>query len=57
MIDGHTKLIVPNKANQPDDVIELYDLKGDPTEEKNLASDQSAKVTELTAKLDAWWKP
>jgi uncharacterized sulfatase len=57
MIDGHTKLIVPNKANQPDDVIELYDLKADPTEEKNLASDQSAKVTELTAKLDAWWKP
>ncbi len=57
MIDGHTKLIVPNKANQPDDSVELYDLKADPTEEKNLASDQSAKVTELTAKLDAWWKP
>jgi uncharacterized sulfatase len=57
IIDGHSKLIVPNKANQPDDVIELYDLKADPTEEKNLASEQATKVTELTAKLDAWWKP
>jgi uncharacterized sulfatase len=57
IIDGHSKLIIPNKANQPDDVTELYDLKADPTEEKNLASDQPAKVTELTAKLDAWWKP
>jgi arylsulfatase A-like enzyme len=57
IIDGHSKLIVPNKANQPDDSIELYDLKADPTEEKNLATDQPAKVTELTAKLDAWWKP
>jgi uncharacterized sulfatase len=57
IIDGHSKLIVPNKANQPDDVIELYDLKADPTEEKNLAGEQAAKVTELTTKLDAWWKP
>ncbi len=57
IIDGHSKLIIPNKANQPDDVVELYDLKADPTEEKNIAGEQAAKVTELTAKLDAWWKP
>jgi uncharacterized sulfatase len=57
IIDGHSKLIVPHKANQPDDIPELYDLAADPTEEKNLATDQPAKVTELTAKLDAWWKP
>ena len=57
MVDGYTKLIVPNKANQPDDSVELYDLKADPSEEKNLAADQAAKVTEMTAKLDAWWKP
>ena len=57
IIDGHSKLIVPHQANQPDDIIELYDLKADPTEEKNLAPDQPAKVTELTTKLDAWWKP
>jgi arylsulfatase A-like enzyme len=57
IIDGHSKLILPNEANQPDDVTELYDLQADPTEEKNLASEQPTKVTELTTKLDAWWKP
>lgn len=57
IIDGNLKLIVPHKANQPDDVIELYDLKADPTEEKNLAAEQPAKLAELGAKLDQWWKP
>ncbi len=57
MIEGHTKLILPNKANQPDDVIELYDLKADPTEEKNLAAERGDEVKALTSKLDAWWKP
>ena len=57
MVEGTTKLIVPNKANQPDDVVELYDLKADPTEEKNLAAESTEKVKELSAKLDAWWKP
>ncbi|MES2596476.1 MAG: sulfatase [Verrucomicrobiota bacterium] len=57
IIDGHSKLIIPDKTNQPVDVIELYDLQSDPTEEKNLATEQSEKVTNLTTKLDAWWKP
>ncbi|MFN0079694.1 MAG: sulfatase [Prosthecobacter sp.] len=57
MVEGTTKLIVPHKANQPDDVVELYDLKADPTEEKNLAADSAEKVKELSAKLDAWWQP
>ncbi|MFO1440302.1 MAG: sulfatase-like hydrolase/transferase [Verrucomicrobiaceae bacterium] len=57
IIDGNDKLIVPAKANQPDDVIELYDLQNDPTEEKNLATGQAEKVKALNAKLDAWWKP
>jgi uncharacterized sulfatase len=57
MVDGYTKLIVPNKTNQPDDSVELYDLKTDPSEEKNLAADQAAKVNGMMAKLDAWWKP
>ena len=48
---------MPAKANQPDDVTELYDLQNDPTEEKNLAADQADKVKTLQAKLDAWWKP
>lgn len=57
IVDGHTKLIVPHPANQPDDVLELYDLQTDPTEEKNIASSQPDRVKELAAKLDAWWKP
>ncbi len=57
IIDGHTKLIVPHRANQPDDVVELYDLAADPTEEKNLAGQQPERVQTLQAKLDAWWRP
>lgn len=57
IVDGHDKLIVPDKANQPNDVVELYDLQSDPTEEKNLAGDHADKVKALSAKLDAWWKP
>ncbi len=57
MIDGQMKLIVPDKTNQPKDGVELYNLATDPTEEKNLAAAEPAKVKSLTAKLDAWWKP
>ncbi len=57
IIDGQDKLIVPEKANQPNDVVELYDLNADATEEKNLASDSAEKVKALRAKLDAWWLP
>jgi arylsulfatase A-like enzyme len=57
VVDGYDKLIVPHKANQPDDVVELYDLKADPTEEKNLAAENADMVKALSAKLDAWWKP
>lgn len=57
MVDGHDMLIVPNKANQPDDVVALYDLKADPTEEKNLAADSAEKMKEMSAMLNAWWKP
>ncbi|GEP46329.1 sulfatase family protein [Brevifollis gellanilyticus] len=57
IIDGHTKLIIPDRKNQPSDVTELYDLQSDPTEEKNLAPEQADKVTALTTQLDAWWKP
>ena len=57
MIEGDMKLIVPHKANQPDDVVELYNLKADPTEEKNLATESAEKVEALSAKLNSWWKP
>lgn len=55
MIEGDWKLIVPEKRNQPNDVVELYDLGKDPHEEKNLALTESGKVDSLTKALDAWW--
>ncbi len=55
MIEGDWKLILPEKRNQPNDVVELYDLGKDPHEEKNLASANKARVDHLTKLLDAWW--
>jgi uncharacterized sulfatase len=57
MIDGYTKLIVPDLANEPDGDIELYDLKSDPHEEHNMAADQPGEVELLRNRLDAWWSP
>jgi uncharacterized sulfatase len=57
IIEGHTKLILPNIANQPKDVEELYDLEADPKEEKNLAKQMPDRLLDLATKLDAWWTP
>lgn len=57
MIEGNTKLIVPDSANEPKAEVELYDLATDANEEKNLASLHSDKVSELKSALDKWWKP
>jgi len=56
VIMGHWKLIVPASLNEPDAVVELYDLKGDPTEEKNLAGADKERVEKMRAVLDGWWK-
>lgn len=55
VIEGDWKLIVPEKRNQPEDVVELYQLGADPHEEKNVAAAELARVVELTKRLDAWW--
>lgn len=57
IIDGHTKLIVPHHANEPDAAVELYDLAADPDEAANLAPAQTEQVKALTAKLNEWWTP
>ena len=57
MIEGRSKLIVPDKRNQPNDVTELYDLNADPDETANLAAKDPATVEALKKKLDAWWTP
>lgn len=39
------------------DPVELFHLKEDPLEKKNLAGEHPDKVAEMTAQLDAWWNP
>jgi uncharacterized sulfatase len=56
VIDGHTKLIVPNPARVLQAEAELYDLADDPWEKENLAKLESPTVQSLRARLDAWWK-
>jgi uncharacterized sulfatase len=34
---------------------ELYDVKADPFEEHNLASEQPEKVADLKARIRQWW--
>ena len=48
---------MPTTSNEPGAEVELYDLAADPTETKNLASAEPARVAELSKQLDAWWKP
>lgn len=55
VIEGDWKLIVPALRNEPNAVVELYQLSVDPQEEKNLAKAEPARVARLTSQLDAWW--
>ncbi|QIF02682.1 sulfatase [Roseimicrobium sp. ORNL1] len=57
MIDGDYKIIVPDSKNEPDAKVELYKITTDINEERDLSLTQTERVKELTAKLDAWWKP
>ena len=50
------KLIVPHEPNVKGKA-ELYDLSKDQFETENLAAKHPERVTELTKKLDEWWKP
>ncbi|MCA9157239.1 MAG: sulfatase-like hydrolase/transferase [Planctomycetales bacterium] len=55
IIEGYTKLILPDLKQVPDGVPELYDLEHDPWEEHNLAGERTADVQRLSDKLNAWW--
>jgi len=57
IIDGNSKLIVPNPSIEPKEKSELYQLDTDPMEMRNLADSEKAKVFDLHAKLDGWWNP
>lgn len=57
MIDGNSKLIVPNPSVESKEKNELYQLDTDPMEERNLADSDNARVLALKKKLDGWWEP
>ncbi|QDT14950.1 sulfatase [Alienimonas californiensis] len=50
VLDGQWKLI----ERYEDGALELYNLKQDPSETRNLAARQAEKAEELRAKLSAW---
>ena len=52
-IDGNWKIIVPDKINEPDQSIELYDLSKDPFEQQNLAAKEPRRVKRLMEKVEA----
>jgi uncharacterized sulfatase len=54
-IEGDWKLIVPNPARIKNGAVELYDLKADPHEERNLAGEKPDIVARLQKRIDAWW--
>ena len=56
IIEDNWKLIVPDPINQPADQPELFDILMDPHGARNRAAEQSAEVTMLRGKLDAWWR-
>jgi uncharacterized sulfatase len=50
---GDWKLILFEDPKAPP---ELYDVKDDPFEEKNLAKQSPDRVRSLSARIDAWWQ-
>ena len=64
VIHGHDKLLLtydgaPGKMKYPPQsgATQLFDLKADPHEKVNLASQKPERVTQLTALLNAWYVP
>ncbi len=56
MLRDGMKLLLPTALESGAEV-ELYDVIRDPMETKNLAAEKPAVAGEITAALDAWWKP
>ncbi len=57
VIGERWKLIVPDPTRCPGEQAELYDLRADPAETKDLASENPDIVAELLQQIDQWWNP
>jgi len=55
IIEGEWKLIIPNRQNEPERRVELYNLTKDPDEAANRAEDEPKLVESMRQTLDAWW--
>lgn len=51
------KLIVPDPRTMPEAEVELFNIQEDPHETRNLAKEETARLTEMARVLDEWWKP
>lgn len=57
VIDGDWKLIIPDPINQPNDSVEVYNLRDDPSETKNLAAVHPERCEHLRGLITARWAP
>jgi len=63
VIDGWSKLLIPGaaapgmKRAAAPATVELFDLKADPSEATNLATQKPEEVARLKSILDAFWTP
>lgn len=57
VIDGWWKLIGPDPHTQAGEAAELYNLRDDPWEQNDLASQNSRRVRKLTQRLNEAWAP
>jgi uncharacterized sulfatase len=57
MIEGDWKLILPDPANEPKETVELYHLKEDPSETRNVSLQNPSTVDRLKKQINSRWEP
>ncbi|HSG69394.1 MAG TPA: hypothetical protein VLA12_03220, partial [Planctomycetaceae bacterium] len=52
---GYEQIHTPHPGRVPGETPELFDIRNDPFETKNLAKQKPAIVQKLTAEIEPWW--